>query len=49
MEGMGLKFISVIGRDLLHHLGMFGPMAGIQHCFKFRTALFFSFLVVQLF
>ena len=28
MESMGLKFTSVIGRHLLHHLSMFGPMAG---------------------
>ena len=28
MEGMGLKFIPVIGRRLLCHLSMFGPMAG---------------------
>ena len=28
MEGMGLKFTLVIGRRLLCHLSMFGPMAG---------------------
>ena len=28
MEGMGLKFIPVIGRCLLCHLSMFRPMAG---------------------
>ena len=28
MEGMGLKFIPVIGRHLLCHLSMFGAMAG---------------------
>ena len=28
MEGMGLKFTSVIERHLLHHLSMFRPMAG---------------------
>ena len=27
MEGMGLKFTPVIGRRLLRHLSMFGPMA----------------------
>ena len=28
MEGIGLKFTPVIGRRLLGHLHMFGPMAG---------------------
>ena len=28
MEGMGLKFTSVIGRRFLRHSSMFGPMAG---------------------
>ena len=28
MEGMGLKFTPGIGRRLLRHLSMFGPMAG---------------------
>ena len=28
MEGMGLKFTPVIGRDLLCHSSMFGPIAG---------------------
>ena len=28
MEGMGIKLTSVIGRHLLRHLCMFGPMAG---------------------
>ena len=28
MEGMGLKFTPVIGRHLLRHSSMFGPMAG---------------------
>ena len=28
MEDMGLKFTLVIGRHLLSHLNMFGPMAG---------------------
>ena len=28
MEGMGLKFTPVLGRRLLRHLSMFGPMAG---------------------
>ena len=27
MEGMGRKLTPVIGRRLLQHLGMFGPMA----------------------
>ena len=28
MEDMGLKFTPVIGRRLLCHLNLFGPMAG---------------------
>ena len=28
MEGMGLKYTPVIGKRLLRHLSMFGPMAG---------------------
>ena len=28
MEGMGLEFTPVVGRHLLGHLSMFGPMAG---------------------
>ena len=28
MEAMGLKFIPVIGRCLLCHSSMFGPLAG---------------------
>ena len=28
MEGMGLKFTPLMGRRLLHHSSMFGPMAG---------------------
>ena len=28
MEGMGIKLTPVIGRHLLRHLCMFGPMAG---------------------
>ena len=28
MENTGVKFTSVIGRCLLGHLSMFGPMAG---------------------
>ena len=28
MVGMGLKFTPVIGRHLLHHSSMLGPMAG---------------------
>ena len=28
MEGMGLKFIPVIGRHLLRHSSMFEPMTG---------------------
>ena len=28
MEGMGLKFTLVLGRHLLCHLSIFGPMAG---------------------
>ena len=28
MEGMGLKFIPVMGRCLLGHLSMFGPVTG---------------------
>ena len=28
MEGIGLKFTPGIGRRLLHHSSMFGPMAG---------------------
>ena len=29
MLGMGLKFTTVIGRHLLHHLSMFGVLLGL--------------------
>ena len=48
MEGIGLKLTPVIGRPLLGHLSMFGPMTGTSWTQLVQTVLMESLTHFQL-